>query len=132
MKTGRGSPNYGTGRTLHASGYVRLWRPGHPLAAKDGYVMEHRLVLFEAGVDVPDDAHVHHRNGDKLDNRLTNLAVIDPAAHTRHHVREQGFVVNQHGVWPLLTPEERVERNRQRCRDYYHRVRKHKTKDAAA
>lgn len=31
------------------------------------------------------DEHVHHRNGDPLDNRIENLEVMDKRAHARLH-----------------------------------------------
>ncbi len=31
------------------------------------------------------DEHVHHKNEDKLDNRLRNLKLIDPSSHAIHH-----------------------------------------------
>ena len=55
------------------------------------------------GIEIPEGHHVHHINGDKLDNRLENLEVVDASEHHRRHVREQGYVVNQYGVWPLRT-----------------------------
>jgi hypothetical protein len=103
-----GCRGYGTYRHLAPSGYIRVWRPGHPLAKQDGYVLEHRLVVHEAGIAVPDGWHVHHRNGDTADNRLENLEVKPPRAHRIDHIVESGGTVrNQFGTWPLHTPETR-------------------------
>lgn len=87
---------------VRSDGYRRVWvTKHHPIAASDGNVLEHRLVLFNAGVEVPPGHHVHHKNGDKLDNRLENLEVMTESEHHRLHVRAAGFVVNQYGTWPL-------------------------------
>lgn len=75
---------YGAGITDY-KGYRRTYRPDHPLAGKTGYVAEHRLVAWEAGLLVNSSDVVHHLNGDKLDNRLENLAVTDKRAHDRDH-----------------------------------------------
>jgi hypothetical protein len=83
------------------TGYVRVWAPGHPLAHRDGYVLEHRLVAYDAGLLTNPADHVHHVNGDKTDNRVENLAVMSGAEHLRLHVRESGEVENQYGRWPL-------------------------------
>jgi hypothetical protein len=88
-------------RSVMRHGYVRVWAPRHPLANADGYALEHRLVLHDAGVEIPEGCHVHHRNGDKADNRLENLEVLGESEHHRHHAREAGVVVNQYGTWPV-------------------------------
>lgn len=103
-------PNYGTGRTVHISGYVMVWKPGHPLAMAFGYVFEHRYVVYEAGIEVPEGYHVHHLNHDKTDNRLENLAVMSPSDHQSHHVRPGATIKNQYGTWTVATPEERADR----------------------
>jgi hypothetical protein len=89
-KTGQAAPAYGTHRTTTTAGYVRIYEPTHPLANSDGYVLEHRKVLYDAGIEVPLGAHVHHKNGNKADNRRQNLAVHEPLEHFRHHRRRAG------------------------------------------
>lgn len=96
-------PNRGTGRALHRDGYVMLWRPEHPMAMSFGYVMEHRYVVYESGILIPDGWHVHHRNHVKDDNRLSNLAVMSPSAHQSHHVTPGSVVKNQYGQWIVGT-----------------------------
>lgn len=94
-------PNYGAKRRLHVQGYVMIWEPDHPLAMAYGYVFEHRKVLHDAGIEVPEGCHVHHKNEDKTDNRVENLEVLTAQEHTRHHIEELGTVTNQYGTWPL-------------------------------
>ena len=72
-------------RYLTGAGYSRVKAPGHPLAAKDGTVFEHRLVKYRAlgegnhpcfwcGELVSwSDAVVDHLNEVKDDNRPENL-----------------------------------------------------------
>jgi HNH endonuclease len=62
------------GRTTHSGGYMLVYRPDHPRASKSGQVMEHLVVMDEIlGRYVTLDETVHHRNGDKTDNRPENL-----------------------------------------------------------
>ena len=74
------------------------------MAMKDGYALEHRYVLYEAGIEIPPGAQVHHRNGVKTDNRIENLEVKGESAHHRDHAREAGHVENQHGRFALRMP----------------------------
>lgn len=88
-------------RRVAPNGYVQVWEPTHPLAMSDGYVAEHRKVVWDAGITFPPEWHVHHINGAKDDNRLENLEVVDPSAHHREHVAAAGVVTNQHGTFPV-------------------------------
>lgn len=45
----------------------------------------HRLVWEQANGPIPAGLVVHHINGDKRDNRLENLALMTPAAHSALH-----------------------------------------------
>lgn len=114
-----GCSGYGRKRNVMSSGYVRVWDPDHPLAMRDGYVLEHRKVVHDAGIDVPAGHQVHHVNGNKTDNRLDNLEVISESDHHRHHAQEAGFVTNQFGVWPVLTEDERREKHRERMKAWH-------------
>lgn len=98
-----------TGRRVTSNGYINIWAPAHPLARTDGYVLEHRMVVFDAGIPVPAGYDVHHLNESRTDNRLENLEVLEHGAHKSHHLTEAGKVENQFGVFPVAkTQAERL------------------------
>lgn len=76
---------YGEYRSTMSSGYARVWCPGHPAASADGYALEHRKVVIDAGIDIPVGHHVHHINHNKSDNRLENLQVMSASEHGASH-----------------------------------------------
>lgn len=79
-------PNSEPRRYLSTHGYVRLrW-----LLATDLYaeVYEHRMA---AGFP-PRHLHVHHRNGDKTDNRPENLVVLTAAEHQKLHGADPDWI----------------------------------------
>lgn len=74
------------------NGYVRVFvGRNHPMADRNGYVYEHRLVMSaELGRDLLPNEVVHHLNGVKDDNRPENLQLLTShAEHTSLHRKKQ-------------------------------------------
>lgn len=71
--TGRTSFAWKGGRHIE-NGYVLVWNPEHPNAKSGSYVAEHRMVMSDhLGRALLRTEQVHHRNGDRADNRMVNL-----------------------------------------------------------
>lgn len=69
-----------------SNGYTYALVPDHPNATKNGYVMEHRVVMEnELGRLLENNEIVHHHNGIITDNRLGNLEVMTRSEHTIMH-----------------------------------------------
>ncbi len=88
------------GRYIHSDGYVLISGGRHAQ-------YEHRMVMGKSlGRKLTRTENVHHKNGDKTDNRLENLELIERSAHTKqHHPRTRisvpcgycGVIIE---VWP--------------------------------
>jgi hypothetical protein len=92
---------------VRPDGYIDVWDPRHPLARRDGYLMEHRRMAWDAGLLTDRRLEVHHQNHIRDDNRLDNFEIKTGADHARDHAEERGFVTNQYGTWPVKVPELR-------------------------
>jgi hypothetical protein len=78
----KGSKNKNKGKVLTKSGYLEVFEPKHPLAKKNGYVLEHRMIAFDLGMLTNLTNEVHHKNGIKSDNKADNLEVLPKTKHT--------------------------------------------------
>jgi hypothetical protein len=78
-------------KTISKGGYNYAVVPEHPRAIKYGYVLEHRVVMENhLGRLLGPNEVVHHKNGDRKDNRIENLEVLSNESHSREHANRQG------------------------------------------
>ena len=84
---GEKNPMWNGGITISSGGYRMIRVPGHRRATKKGhYVFEHIIVMEAVIGRVLDPVEiVHHKNGNKLDNRPVNLELMTAKEHRRHH-----------------------------------------------
>lgn len=69
-----------------AGGYVKVKIKEHPAKDKRGYVLLHRLVMEDyLGRYLNNDEFIHHKDGNKLNNDLSNLELIYPEKHAKEH-----------------------------------------------
>lgn len=71
-------------------GYNYIYFPDHPKSTKDGYIMEHILVMeCNIGRWLKEDEIVHHKNHIRDDNRIENLQLMTFSEHARLHMLER-------------------------------------------
>ena len=86
-------PCWKGGRRITTDGYILIRMPEHPRADVNGYVRENRYIMEQyLGHLFPSSEHVHHRNGDKQDNRLENLELLLKRIHHRKHGAPPKFI----------------------------------------
>lgn len=90
------------GRTIDKTGYVLVKIQNHPHANNAGYIREHRLVMEQIlGRHLDPKEVVHHRNGDRSDNRPENLELFPSnGSHLAHELK---------GHCPNWSPEGRTK-----------------------
>ena len=59
---------------------------GHPKATNRGYVLYHRIIMENhIGRSLVSTEVVHHRDGNKHNNKISNLELMDAIEHRRLH-----------------------------------------------
>lgn len=100
--SGENHYNWKGGRKAQSGGYVYITNRKHPFASAEGLLLEHRLIMEEwLNANNPDSEFlvkiynkkylrngvvVHHKNGIKDDNRISNLELHrSHSEHAREH-----------------------------------------------
>lgn len=96
-------------RITNPAGYQKLFEPDHPLANSDGYVYEHRLVVYAIhGNDLPpcelcginlewDSCHIDHIDRDVTNNDHSNLRPLCRGCNTFRDYPEQSSISGRVG-----------------------------------
>lgn len=75
-------------------GYRQIFMPNSSEARDNGYAPEHRVVASKRlGRTLYDDEVVHHRDGNKRNNRPSNLQVMSRSMHWKKHHKKRNKVV---------------------------------------
>ena len=74
------------------SGYRMIRKPEHPFVNSNNQVPYSRLVMEKSlGRVLQPGETVHHKDGDKLNDELTNLEIMNSKEHRRSHVRRDFY-----------------------------------------
>lgn len=69
-----------------AKGRVAVFVPGHPAANNRGYILRARHVVeCDLGRRLATEEHVHHIDGNPINDVLENLEVLSISEHTKLH-----------------------------------------------
>lgn len=82
-RQGENHPNWKGGYSINKEGY-KIWE--HERLNKGKKTLDHRLVMEKhLGRKLFSEEIVHHKNHNKLDNRIENLEIVDRATHINMH-----------------------------------------------
>ena len=83
-------------KTIVYNGETYCLYKGHWYFERRVYL--HKQVWIDANGPIPDGYHIHHKNGDSLDNGIENLECLSASDHALHHYnhRPQFRINRQH------------------------------------
>jgi hypothetical protein len=85
LRIGIHAPAWKGGIVIDKYGYRLIFKPDHPKAVY-GYVPEHRLIAEQAlGRILRGNEIIHHINGNRADNKTSNLLICNRAYHRWLH-----------------------------------------------
>lgn len=101
---------YKEGIKYESDGYAWIRRPSWYTGSTECRVMEHIIVMCEARnlTELPEGYVVHHRNGNKHDNRIENLELLTRNDHMRFHTAQRKL--EQGSYFGSLTPKQASEK----------------------
>ena len=77
-------------KKIRADGYISIYFPDHPKASKDGYIMEHILVMEALiGRHLHENECVHHIDKNRQNNTKENLKLMTKSEHMSFHAKER-------------------------------------------
>lgn len=99
FESGEKHPRWKGGRIILSSGYVGVLVPeGHHLRMNNRYAFEHQIVAERLlGRRLKEGEIVHHKNGDKTDNRPENIEVCPSRFSHKVEHRKVGLSLRKPG-----------------------------------
>jgi hypothetical protein len=77
---------------INNAGYKVVRRPDHKKTNSEGYVLEHTLKAQQKiRREVKHNEVVHHKDGNKLNNKPSNLQVMTRSRHTTLHNKKKRY-----------------------------------------
>lgn len=111
----------GKTKKITSYGYIQVRVPEHPFADKQGWILEHRIiaekyllneknsVVINGNRYLDPKYCVHHKNFDRMDNRIENLSVMTKGEHKVLHCKLNPMERNDKGMFIKYNPEEIVK-----------------------
>ena len=94
--------------TVCKNGY-RVFSVGSRTNNKREY--EHHIVWKKFFGDIPDGFIIHHKDGNKLNNDISNLVLMSLKEHARMHAKQMGLGKDRNGIEPTnKTSKDLIER----------------------
>lgn len=126
-KFNRGENNSRWSGGFLSNGYIRVHMQDHPFKNASGTVLQHRLVMEKKlGRYLTENEHVHHINGIRDDNRLSNLVILTKSEHIRFHNKGRTpWNKGTHGICVAWNKKPKIPRPCSYCSKQFHGGKNH-------